>query len=205
MPLASFSEHLNATCPCCLHCDCALFVGVEGGLTGTRGRTWHHPTAAATGSSTSTSSVMRARAPVRICSRVMCSILEDPRNCHLTRPGSPNTKAQLSHQSEGFSSIRCARSCRSPKYSSTVSPGHKQCETNESNAIKGSGAKATRSACFTCSKSSLWSRVNRQYTDRAPPLSLSGRTRSMLSTLHISHTSSTCSNHSDAVWSDEMP
>ena len=72
-----------------------------------------------------------------------------------------------------------------------------------SNATKGSGAKATRRACFTCCKSSLWSRVNRWYTDRAPPLSLSGRTRSTLSTPHISHTSSTCSNHSDTVWSND--
>ena len=135
----------------------------------------------------------------------MCSILEDPRNCHLTRPGSPDTKAQLSHQSEVFSLIRHARSCRSPKYSSTVSPGPKRHETNVSNATKGSGTKATRRACFTCSKSSLWSRINRQYTDRAPLLSLSGRTRSTLSTPHISHTSSTCSNHSDTVWSDETP
>ena len=132
----------------------------------------------------------------------MCSILEDPRNCRLTGPGSPDMKAQLSHRSEVFSSIRCARSCRSPIYSSTVSPGRKW---HVSNATKGSGAKAMRRACFTCCKSSLWSRVNRRYTDRAPPLSLSGRICSTLSTLHISHTSSTCSNHSDTVWSDETP
>ena len=37
------------------------------------------------------------------------------------------------------------------------------------------------------------------------PLSLSGRTRSMLSIPHISHSSSTYSNHSDTVWSDETP
>ena len=135
----------------------------------------------------------------------MCSILEDPHNCHLTGPGSPDTKAQLSHRSEVFSSIRHARSCRSPKYLSTVSPGRKRHMTNVSNATNGSSAKAMRRACFTCYKSSLWSRVNRRYTDRAPPLSLSGRTRSMLSTPHISHTSATCSNHSDTVWSDEMP
>ena len=134
---------------------------------------------------------------------VMCSILEDPRNCRLTRLGSPDKKAQLSHRS--FSSIRHARSCRSPKYLSTVSPGCKRCKTNVSNATKGSGTKATRRTCFTCCKYSLWSRVNRQYTDRAPPLSLSGRTCSMLSTPHISHTSSTCSNHSDTVWPDETP
>ena len=170
---------------------------------GPRGRTRRHPAGAATGSSTSTSSIMRARA--RICSRVMCSILEDQRNCHLTGPGNPDTNAQLSHQSEVFSSIRRARSCRSPKYSSTVSLGHKQCETNVSNATKGSGTKATRRACFTCCKSSLWSWVNRQYTDRALSLSLSGKTRLTLSTPHISHTTSTCSNHSDTVWSDEMP
>ena len=127
--------------------------GVEGQLTGTWGKT--RPTAAATGSSTSTSSVIRARALARICSRVMCSILEDPCNCHLTRPGSPDTKAQLSHQSEVFSLIRCARSCRSPKYSSTVSLGCKQRETNVSNATKGCGARAMRGTCFTCCKSSL--------------------------------------------------
>ena len=135
----------------------------------------------------------------------MCSILEYPCNCRLTGLGSPETKAQLSHQSEVFSSIRCARSCRLPKYSSTISQGRKQHETNVSNATKGSGAKAMSRACFTCCKSSLWSWVNCQYTDRALPLSLSGRTCSTLSTPHISHTSSTCSNHSDTVWSDEMP
>ena len=179
--------------------------GVEGGVTGTGGRTRCHPAAAATGSSTSASSVIRAWAQARICSRIMCSILEDPRNCRLTGPGSPDTKAQLSHRSEVFSSIRHARSCRSPKYLSTVSPGHKQHETNVSNPTKGSGAKASRRACFTCCKSSLWSRVNRRYTDRVPPLSLSGRIHLMLTTPHISHTSSTCSNHSDTMWSDKTP
>ena len=57
------------------------------------------------------------------------SILEDPCNCRLTGPGSPDTKAQLSHRSEVSSSIRRARSCRSPKYSSTVSLGRKRRET----------------------------------------------------------------------------
>ena len=148
---------------------------------------------------------MRARALARICSRVMCSILEDPSNCRLTGPGSRDTKAQLSHRSEVFSSIRRARSWRSPKYSSTVSAGRRWREINVSNATKGSGAKATRRAYFTCCKSSLWSRVNRRYTDRAPPFSLRGRTRSTLSTPHISHTSYTCFNYSDTVWSDETP
>ena len=189
-----------------LHCDCIMLVG------GWRWCRRHNEeelgvarAAAATGSSTSASSVIRARALARICSRVMCSILEVPRNCRLTGPGSPDTKAQLSHRSEVFSSIRRARSCRSPKYSSTVYPRRKRRETNVSNATKGSSAKATRRACFTCCKSSLWSQVNRRYTDRAPPLSLSGRTRSTLSTPHISHTGSACSNHSDTVWSDETP
>ena len=125
----------------------------------------------------------------------MCSILEDPCICRLTGPRSPDTKVQLSHWTEVFSSIR--HTCRSPKYSSTVSLGCKWHETNVSSA------KTTRRACFTCCKSSLWSWVNRRYTDRAPFLSLSGRTRLTLSTPHILHTSSTCFNHSDAaicVW-----
>ena len=118
----------------------------------------------------------------------MYSILEDPCNCHLTRPGSPDMKAQLSHQSEVFSSIRRARSCWSPKYLSTVSSQCKQCKTNVSNAAKGSGAKAMRRTCFTCSKSTLWSRVNRQYTDRALPFSLSGRTRfDVVNTTRFAH------------------
>ena len=83
---------------------------------------WCCPATAATSSLTSTSSITRAQALARICSRVMYSIVEDPRSCRLTGPGSPDTKAQLSHRSEVFSSIRRARSCRSPKYSSTVSP-----------------------------------------------------------------------------------
>ena len=122
-----------------------------------------------------------------------------PMHCHLTGPGSPDTKTRLSHRSEVFSSIKRARFCRSPKYS----PGLKWRETNVSNATKGSSAKAMRRACFTCCRSSLWSWVNCHYADRALPLSLSGRTHSTLSTPHISHTSSTCSNHSDTVWSEE--
>ena len=182
-----------------LHCNCVLFVG------GCRWAHRHMKKNPATGSSTSTSSVMRVRALARICSRVMCSILENPHNCRLTRPESPDTKVQRSHRSEVFSSIRRARSCKSPKYSFTVSPGRKRRETNVSNATKGSGAKSTRRACFTCCKSSLWSRINRWYTDRAPPLGLRGRTRSTLSKAHILHTSFNCSNYLDTVWSDETP
>ena len=176
-PLSHFPDismpHVLVACTATAFC----LSEVEGRPIGTQGRTRRCPAAAATGSSTSTSSIMRAQALARICSRVTCSILEDPCNCRLTGPGSPDMKAQLSHQSEVFSSIRRARSCRSPKYSSTVSPGCKRCETNVSNATKGSSAKISRRACFTCCKSSLWSRINRRYTDRAPPLSLSGITR----------------------------
>ena len=57
-------------------------------------------------------------------------------------------KAPLSHWSEVFSLIRHARSCWSPKYLSTVSPGRKQRETNVSNATKGSGTKITRRTCL---------------------------------------------------------
>ena len=155
LPLASFSRHLDATCPRCLYCDCVLFVrGWRRAHKHTR-KNSALPGHAATGSSTSTSSVMRAWARARICSRIMCSVLEDPCNCRLTGPGSPDMKVQLSHQSEVFSSIRRARSCRSPKYLSTVSPGRKWHETNVSNATKGSGAKAMRRASFTCCKFSL--------------------------------------------------
>ena len=140
-PLPRF---LNTSIPHVLvACSATAFClsGVEEGPTGTRGRTRSRPAVAATGSSTSNPSTMRARALARICSRVMCSILEDPRNCRLTGPESPDMKAQLSHRSVVFSSIRRARSCRSPKYLSTVSPGYKRHKTNVSNATKGFGEK----------------------------------------------------------------
>ena len=102
-----------------LHCNCVLFVG---GCRWTHKHTRKNP---ASPSCCSNRFIIRARALARICSRVMCSILEDQHNCCLTELGSPDTKAQLSHRSEMFSSIRHAMSCRSPKYPSTVSPVHK--------------------------------------------------------------------------------
>ena len=103
--------------------------GVEGGPTGTRGRTCRQSAGRETGSSTSTLS------PSKNLFKSHVLHLEDPRNYRLTGTGSPDTKAQLSHQSEVFSSIRCYRSWRSPKYLSSFPR-----------------AQMTRDKCVKCNK-----------------------------------------------------